>query len=140
MFRIAPFALAAVSFLSVFDSARAAKSECRCRKAKNGVYLELITYKNDDSMKISALESFTMKDNAQNLANCQADIKSRPSCGGVAPNKESTAKVYTIKIEPKQMNESFYKIGLLPGDQVISIDKAPVKSSKRFKQNRFKGK
>lgn len=102
--------------------------------AKAGVYLELITYKDDDTMKVSALESFTLKDNKQNLANCQADIKTRPACGGAVPKTQPTPKKFTIVIDPKQMNEAFYKIGLLPGDRLLTVDKVPVTSLNDLKK------
>ena len=106
---------------------------CKCRSSKSGSYLEMLTTHDDGRMVISSLESFTVN-GPKNASLCQEELKKRAECGGVAPAKVAApAAAKGVKLLPKQMNQTYYQIGLLPYDEVLTINKLQAKSPKDFK-------
>lgn len=107
---------------------------CKCRSSKSGAYLEMMTTYEDGRMTVSALESFTMN-GPKNAALCQEELKKRAECGApVAAKAVTPVAAKGVKITAKQMKNMYYQIGLLPNDQVLSINKIETKSLKDLGQ------
>ena len=94
----------------------------------------MLTTHDNGRMVVSSLESFTMN-GSKNAALCQEELKKRGECGGVVPAKATApASIKGVKLLPKQMNQTYYQIGLLPNDQVLTINKQPVTTAKDLKR------
>lgn len=111
-------------------STAAPEKVCKCRSSKSGAYLEMMTTYDDGRMTVSSLESFTMN-GSKNAALCQEELKKRAECGALVAAKAVTPlSPKGFKITAKQMKNVYYQVGLLPNDQVLTINKVPAKSVK----------
>jgi PDZ domain len=117
-------------FVSSSVGFTAPEKVCKCRSSKSGAYLEMMTTYDDGRMTVSSLESFTMN-GPKNAALCQEELKKRPECGAPVAAKAVTPVVAKgVKITAKQMKNTYYQVGLLPNDQLLSINKVPTNNLK----------